>query len=62
MRLSRDVATGVFKSSLEYSMIHSLRDSLSNETEVSTRIRCTEDRQEGRRSFIEKRKPVFKGR
>ena len=56
------VAAGVFKSAMEFSVEHGLRDSLAYETEVSTRIGSTQDRHEGRQSFIEKRQPVFRGR
>lgn len=56
------IAVGVFKSALEYSMAHSLRDSLAHELEMSARNRGTEDAREGRLSFLEKRTPVFKGR
>jgi 2-(1,2-epoxy-1,2-dihydrophenyl)acetyl-CoA isomerase len=56
------IAAGVFKSALEYSMSHSLRDSLANELIVAGRNQGTEDAREGRASFHEKRTPVFHGR
>ena len=56
------IAVGVFKSALEYSVAHSLRDSLAYELEVSARGRATEDAREGRQSFLEKREPVYRGR
>ena len=56
------VAVGAFKAAIEYSLAHGLRDSLLYETEVSGRNAGTEDADEGRRSFIERRDPVFKGR
>jgi 2-(1,2-epoxy-1,2-dihydrophenyl)acetyl-CoA isomerase len=56
------VAAGAFKAAVEYSAAHGLRDALANELVVSTRNRGTEDAAEGRRSFHEKRRPVFKGR
>jgi enoyl-CoA hydratase/carnithine racemase len=56
------VAVGAFKSAIEYSLTHGLRDSLVNEKEVSGRNIGTEDSEEGRRSFVERREPVFKGR
>ena len=55
------VAVGVFKSALEYSMAHGFRDSLAHELEVRERNQGTYDAQEGRRSFLEKRTPDFKG-
>ena len=39
-----------------------MRDSLAYEVEVTARLEGTEDSDEGRRSFIERREPVFKGR
>jgi enoyl-CoA hydratase/carnithine racemase len=57
------IATSVYKSSVEYSMTHGLRDSLAYEMAVSTlRINGTDDQREGRASWLEKRQPVFKGR
>jgi 2-(1,2-epoxy-1,2-dihydrophenyl)acetyl-CoA isomerase len=52
---------GVFKSGLEYSVTHSLRDSLANELELGVRNRETFDAQEGRASFLEKRSPTYLG-
>ena len=57
------VAAGGFKSAVEYSVTHGLRDSLVYEYENSTlRVKGTYDQQEGRKSWVEKRQPVFKGR
>ncbi|HXH23322.1 MAG TPA: enoyl-CoA hydratase/isomerase family protein [Dehalococcoidia bacterium] len=56
------IAAGAFKAAVEFSSSHSLRDSLANELAVSARIRGTEDAAEGRRSFHEKRAPVYHGR
>ena len=56
------VASGVFKSALEYSTSHGLRESLAHELVVAGRNQGTEDAREGRLSFHEKRKPAFKGR
>ncbi len=56
------IATGVFKAALEYSTMHGLRDSLANETSITRRNSGTEDAAEGRRSFIERREPVYTGR
>ncbi len=50
-----------FKEMIDYSSEHSLRDSLAHEVEVSDRYRYTDDAQEGRRSWREKRAPVFRG-
>ena len=55
------VTVGVFKAAVEYSEAHSLRDSLANELVLSERNRQTDDAQEGRRSFLEKRTPIFTG-
>ena len=52
---------GVFKSGLEYSVTHGLRDSLAHELELGVRNRETFDAQEGRASFLEKRAPTFLG-
>jgi enoyl-CoA hydratase/carnithine racemase len=56
------IAVGVFKAAVEYSAAHGLRDALAQELVLSARNRGTEDAAEGRRSFHEKRVPVFKGR
>jgi enoyl-CoA hydratase/carnithine racemase len=56
------IAAGVFKAAVEYSAAHGLRDALAQELVLSARNRGTEDAVEGRRSFHEKRRPVFKGR
>jgi enoyl-CoA hydratase/carnithine racemase len=56
------IAAGAFKAALEYSSSHGLRDSLAYELLASGRNRGTEDAAEGRSSFHEKRKPVYKGR
>lgn len=56
------IAAGVFKSAMEYSVAHGLRDSLAHELEVGVRNRGTHDAREGRLSFLEKRTPVFQGR
>ena len=56
------VAVGVFKSAIEYSLTHGLRDSLAREVEVGGRNAGTEDAEEGRRSFVERREPAYKGR
>jgi len=56
------IASGVFKSAVDYAAEHSLRDALAYELQVSTRNRGTEDAAEGRRSFHEKRKAFYKGR
>jgi 2-(1,2-epoxy-1,2-dihydrophenyl)acetyl-CoA isomerase len=56
------VAVSAFKAAVEFSSSHSLRDSLANELAVGARIRGTEDAAEGRRSFHEKRAPVYYGR
>ena len=45
----------------DYSSEHSLRDSLAHEVEVSDRYRYSDDAHEGRRSWREKRDPVFRG-
>jgi len=57
------VAAGGYKDAMEYSLTHTLRDSLAYEYEVSTlRVKGTDDQQEGRQSWLEKRSPTFKGR
>ena len=56
------VAVGAFKSMLNYSVAHGLRDSLAHELELATVVQATEDSREGRLSFQEKRAPVFRGR
>ncbi|MDP6300730.1 MAG: enoyl-CoA hydratase-related protein [SAR202 cluster bacterium] len=57
------VAVGGYKEAMEYSMTHSLRDSLSHEYEVSTlRVKGTDDQAEGRASWLERRNPKFTGR
>ena len=56
------VTASVFKSAIDYSAEHSLRDSLAKELEFSNRTRGTVDAEEGRRSFHEKRVPTFIGR
>jgi 2-(1,2-epoxy-1,2-dihydrophenyl)acetyl-CoA isomerase len=56
------VAVGVYKQAVNYSEEHGLRDSLAHELELRHTSRSTEDALEGRRSFHEKRDPVFKGR
>jgi len=56
------IAAGAFKAAIEFSAVHSLRDSLAYELQASARNRGTEDADEGRRSFHEKRRPTFKGR
>lgn len=56
------VTASVFKSAIDYSAEHSLRDSLAMELEYSNRTRGTVDAEEGRRSFHEKRVPAFIGR
>ncbi len=50
-----------FKEMIDYSAEHSLRDSLAHEVEVADRYRYTEDAQEGRRAWREKRPSVFRG-
>ncbi len=52
----------VFKAAMEYSASHGLRDSLAREVELGDTVRNTYDGIEGRRSFHEKRTPIFKGR
>ena len=57
------VAASGFKSAVEYSVTHGLRDSLVYEYDNSTlRVAGTYDQQEGRKSWVEKRQPIFKGR
>ncbi len=57
------IAAAGYKSAVEYSATHSLRASLQYEYETSTlRVKGTEDQQEGRQSWLERRTPVFKGR
>ena len=53
---------GIHKAALEYSAYHGLRDSLTHETLVSAGTRGTEDADEGRSSFFERRKPTYSGR
>lgn len=50
-----------FKEMIDYSAEHSLRDSLAHEVEVADRYRFTEDAQEGRRAWRERRPSVFRG-
>ena len=56
------IAAAEFKSGVEYSTAHGLRDSLANELVVAQRNQGTDDASEGIASFHEKRTPVFKGR
>lgn len=56
------IASGAFKAAVDYSAEHSLRDSLAQELVFSERNRGTEDAEEGRRSWHEKRPSTFKGR
>jgi 2-(1,2-epoxy-1,2-dihydrophenyl)acetyl-CoA isomerase len=56
------VTVGVYKAAIDYSEEHSLRDSLAHELALGQRSRTSEDAIEGRRSFHEKRTPVYKGR
>jgi 2-(1,2-epoxy-1,2-dihydrophenyl)acetyl-CoA isomerase len=56
------IASGAFKAAVEFSSSHGLRESLANELVVAGRMRGTEDAAEGRRSFHEKRVPVYHGR
>ena len=56
-------ALGAHKQALEYSMVHGLRDSLSNEFETFAQYyNEAEDVLEGRASFHERRDPVYRGR
>ncbi len=55
------IASGAFKAAVEFSSSHGLRESLANELVVAGRMRGTEDAAEGRRSFHEKRVPVYHG-
>ncbi len=56
-------ALNAHKQALEYSMVHGLRDSLSNEFETFARYYDeAEDVLEGRASFHEQRDPVYRGR
>lgn len=50
-----------FKEMIDYASEHSLRDTLAREVEVSDRYRQTEDANEGRLSWREKRTPTFRG-
>lgn len=56
------IAAGAFKGALEYATTHGLRDSLAHELLITQRNRGTEDAAEGRRAFIERQEPVFRGR
>jgi enoyl-CoA hydratase/carnithine racemase len=56
------VAASAFKAAVDFSAERSLRDSLAYELQVSTRNRGTEDADEGRRSFHEKRPALYRGR
>lgn len=56
------IALSAFKDALDYGEMHGLRDALHNEGVASRRMRGTEDAEEGRHSFIERREPVFQGR
>jgi 2-(1,2-epoxy-1,2-dihydrophenyl)acetyl-CoA isomerase len=56
------IASGAFKAAVEFSSSHGLRESLANELVVAGRMRGTEDAAEGRRSFHEKRVPLYHGR
>ena len=56
------VSASVFKSAIDYSAEHGLRESLAQELQLSTRARGTADAEEGRSSFHEKRVPFFTGR
>lgn len=50
-----------FKEMVDYSSEHSLRDSLAHEVVVADRYRQTEDADEGRRAWREKRPSSFRG-
>ena len=50
-----------FKEMIDYSAEHSLRDSLAHEVTVADRYRYSDDAQEGRRAWREKRESVFRG-
>jgi 2-(1,2-epoxy-1,2-dihydrophenyl)acetyl-CoA isomerase len=56
------VTVGIYKDAVNYAEEHGLRDALAYELEIRPRSRNTEDSVEGRRSFHEKRTPVYKGR
>ena len=56
------VTTGVFKAAMEYSATHGLRESMAHEIGLGPINRASEDAAEGRRSFLERRDPEFRGR
>jgi 2-(1,2-epoxy-1,2-dihydrophenyl)acetyl-CoA isomerase len=56
------IIASVFKSAIDYSAEHGLRESLARELDLSARARGTSDAEEGRSSFHEKRVPFFTGR
>jgi 2-(1,2-epoxy-1,2-dihydrophenyl)acetyl-CoA isomerase len=56
------MTVGVYKAAIDYAEEHGLRDSLAHELALGQPNRSTEDALEGRRSFHEKRDPVYKGR
>lgn len=56
------ITVGIYKAAVNYSLAHGLRDALGYELEVGARNRGTYDAAEGRRSFLERRDPVFRGR
>jgi enoyl-CoA hydratase/carnithine racemase len=56
------IAYALIKDNLDHALHSSFDQSLDREAEAAIRSLYTEDRAEGVRAFVEKRKPVFQGR
>ncbi|SDK05708.1 2-(1,2-epoxy-1,2-dihydrophenyl)acetyl-CoA isomerase [Bradyrhizobium sp. Rc2d] len=56
------IAFGLMKDNLDHAVTSTFLESLDYEAERYTRTEQTRDHREGMRAFVEKRKPVFKGR
>jgi enoyl-CoA hydratase len=56
------MALSFAKNAINYSMDATVKDAVRNETEFFTKAAKLEDRKEGMRAFLEKRKPKFVGK